>query len=78
MRIFRGLFLAGFELFENSQRVGGCQGRARRETRQWKQEPEQNFWVNGYTDARSAKKRLDEEYAEYKSILTELGPAKIK
>ena len=46
-------------------------------TEEWKQEFEQNFWVNGYTDACSAKKRLDEEYAEYKSILTEVGLAKI-
>jgi tripartite-type tricarboxylate transporter receptor subunit TctC len=47
-------------------------------TEEWKQDLEQNFWVNGYADARSAKKRLDEEYAEYKSILTEIGLAKIK
>lgn len=47
-------------------------------TEEWKQELEQNFWVNGYTDARSAKKRLDEEYVEYKSVLTEVGLAKIK
>ncbi|MGE0557602.1 MAG: tripartite tricarboxylate transporter substrate binding protein [Burkholderiales bacterium] len=47
-------------------------------TDEWKKSLEENFWVNGYVNARSAKKRLDDEYAEYKSVLTEVGLAKIK
>ena len=35
-----------------------------------------NLWENAYADAKGARKRLDEEYAEYKAILTELGVAK--
>jgi hypothetical protein len=35
-----------------------------------------NFWENNDADAKGAIKWLDEEYAEYKAILTELGAAK--
>jgi putative tricarboxylic transport membrane protein len=45
-------------------------------TEDWKKDLEDNFWVNNYADAKGASKRLDEEYAEYKAILTELGVAK--
>ncbi len=43
---------------------------------EWKKDLADNYWDEGYADARGAKKRLDEEYAEYKAILTELGAAK--
>jgi putative tricarboxylic transport membrane protein len=45
-------------------------------TADWKKDLQDNFWEEGYADARTARKRLDEEYAEYKAILTELGAAK--
>jgi tripartite-type tricarboxylate transporter receptor subunit TctC len=48
------------------------------QTDEWKQDLEANFWVNGYVGAQAARKRLDDEYAEYKAVLTELGLAKIK
>lgn len=47
-------------------------------TDDWKKELQDNFWVNGYVNAQAAKKRLDEEFAEYKLILTEIGLAKTK
>ncbi|HET7595340.1 MAG TPA: tripartite tricarboxylate transporter substrate binding protein [Burkholderiales bacterium] len=47
-------------------------------TEEWQKDLEANFWVNGYANAQAARKRLDEEYAEYKAVLTELGLAKIK
>jgi putative tricarboxylic transport membrane protein len=45
-------------------------------TDEWKKDLVDNFWDEGYADAKSARRRLDEEYAEYKAILTELGVAK--
>lgn len=45
-------------------------------TDEWKKDLVDNYWDEGYADARGAKKRLDEEYAEYQAILTELGAAK--
>ena len=45
-------------------------------TDDWKKEIEENFWENVYADSRGTKKRLDEEYAEYKAMLGELGYAK--
>jgi putative tricarboxylic transport membrane protein len=45
-------------------------------TDDWKKDLQENFWEDGYADAKLARKRLDEEYAEYKVILTELGVAK--
>ena len=45
-------------------------------TADWKKDLQDNFWDEGYADAKTARKRLDEEYAEYKAILTELGAAK--
>lgn len=47
-------------------------------TEEWKKELEENFWVDGYVNAQAAKKRLDEEYEEYKTVLTEVGLARIK
>lgn len=47
-------------------------------TKEWKQDLERNFWVNNYTGSAGTKTRLDEEYAEYKAILTEVGLAKVK
>jgi len=48
------------------------------QTDEWKKDLEENFWVSGYAGAKVTSKRLDEEYAEYKAVLTELGLAKIK
>jgi len=45
-------------------------------TEEWKKEMEENFWVNGYANARDARRRLDEEFEEYRLILTEIGMAK--
>jgi putative tricarboxylic transport membrane protein len=45
-------------------------------TDDWKKDLVDNYWDEGYADSRGAKKRLDEEYAEYKAILTELSAAK--
>src|SRR5262249_34000016 len=47
-------------------------------TEDWKKELQENFWDEGYAGSKSARKRMDEEYAEYKAILTELGAAKVK
>jgi putative tricarboxylic transport membrane protein len=45
-------------------------------TEEWKKDLDANFWDDAYANAKGASKRLDEEYAEYKAILTELGVAK--
>ena len=45
-------------------------------TEDWKKDLADNFWDEGYADAKATRKRLDDEYAEYKVILTELGVAK--
>jgi tripartite-type tricarboxylate transporter receptor subunit TctC len=45
-------------------------------TEDWKKDLDANFWDDAYANAKGASKRLDEEYAEYKAILTELGVAK--
>ena len=45
-------------------------------TDDWKKELDENFWENVYADSRGTKKRLDEEYGEYKAMLGELGYAK--
>ena len=45
-------------------------------TEDWKKDLQDNFWENGYADARATRKILEEEYAEYKVILNELGAAK--
>jgi putative tricarboxylic transport membrane protein len=45
-------------------------------TEDWKKDLQENFWDEGYLDARASRKRLDDEYAEFKSILTELGVSK--
>lgn len=47
-------------------------------TEEWKKELEENFWVNGYANAQNARRRLDEEFEEYKAVLTEIGLAKLK
>jgi len=47
-------------------------------TEEWKKDLADNFWDEGYADSKGARKRLDEEYAEYKAILTDLGAAKVK
>ncbi|MDB5923841.1 MAG: hypothetical protein JWN13_2777 [Betaproteobacteria bacterium] len=38
--------------------------------------PAGKFLERRYADAKSTRRRLDHEYAEYKAILTELGVAK--
>jgi putative tricarboxylic transport membrane protein len=48
------------------------------QTPEWKQDLEENFWVNAYTSPAETRRRLDSEYAEIKQTLTELGMAKIK
>jgi putative tricarboxylic transport membrane protein len=45
-------------------------------TDEWKKDLEENYWENSYADSKGAKKRLDEEYAEFKAVLGELGYAK--
>jgi putative tricarboxylic transport membrane protein len=45
-------------------------------TDDWKKDLVDNFWDEGYADSRGARKRLDEEFAEYQAILIELGAAK--
>jgi putative tricarboxylic transport membrane protein len=45
-------------------------------TEDWKKDLVDNFWDEGYADSGGARKRLDEEFAEYKAILIELGAAK--
>ena len=46
------------------------------ETEDWKTEMQENYWANIYAGAVESKRRMDEEYAEQKQILTELGMAK--
>ena len=48
------------------------------QTPEWKQDLEDNFWVNAYTSAAETRRRLDREYAEIKQAMTELGMAKVK
>ena len=45
-------------------------------TDEWKKDLIDNYWDEGYADAKTARKRYDEEYAEFKAILQELGAAK--
>jgi putative tricarboxylic transport membrane protein len=48
------------------------------QTPEWKQDLENNFWVDGYTSAAETRRRLDLEYAEIKQAMNELGMAKGK
>lgn len=48
------------------------------QTPEWKQDLEDNFWVNAYASAAETRRRLDGEYAEIKQTMSELGMAKIK
>ena len=48
------------------------------QTPEWKQDLEDNFWVNGYTSAAETRRRLDREYAQIKQAMSELGMAKVK
>ena len=45
-------------------------------TDEWKKDLQDNYWDEGYADAKTARKRYDEEYVEFKAILQELGAAK--
>lgn len=45
-------------------------------TEDWKQELQQNYWVDIYTSAAESRRWLDAEYAETRQLLTELGMAK--
>ncbi len=46
------------------------------QTEEWKQELQENYWENSYVGAAQVKRRLDEEYAELKQILIDLGMVK--
>lgn len=46
------------------------------QTAEWKQDLEDNFWVNAYVTAAETKRRLDREYADIKAVMSELGMAK--
>jgi putative tricarboxylic transport membrane protein len=46
------------------------------ETEEWKKEVQDNYWENTYVGASETRRRLDQEYAELKQILTDLGMAK--
>jgi len=48
------------------------------QTPEWKKDLDDNFWVDAYTSPAETRKRLDEEYAEIKQSMTELGMAKGK
>jgi len=46
------------------------------QTDAWKKELSGNFWEDSYADSKGTRRRLDEEYTEYKAMLGELGYAK--
>ena len=48
------------------------------QTAEWKQDLEDNFWVNAYTSAAETRRRLDREYADIRQVMSELGVAKVK
>lgn len=48
------------------------------QTPEWKQDLEDNLWVNAYTSADETRRRLDREYAEIKQVMSELGMAKMQ
>ena len=48
------------------------------QTPEWRQDLEDNFWVNAYTSAAETRRRLDREYAEIRHAMSELGMAKMK
>ena len=64
----------------SAQQVAFWEGlmRAISQTPEWKQDLQDNFWVNAYTGAAETKRRLDHEYTEIKQVMTELGVAKVK
>ena len=45
-------------------------------TDEWKQELDKNFWHGSQLSARESREYLDQQYAEFNQILTELGMAK--
>ena len=46
------------------------------QTEDWKTEVQENYWANIYAGAAESRRRMDEEYAEQKQLLVELGMAK--
>jgi putative tricarboxylic transport membrane protein len=48
------------------------------QTPEWKQDLEENFWVNAYTSAAETRRRLDREYADIRQVMGELGMAKAR
>ena len=44
-------------------------------TEEWKKDLEENLWVDQYMNSRDSKIFLDKQYADIKSILTDLGLA---
>jgi putative tricarboxylic transport membrane protein len=45
-------------------------------TEDWKKDLDSNLWVNHYMNSRDSKVFLDQQYADIKDILTDLGLAK--
>jgi putative tricarboxylic transport membrane protein len=48
------------------------------QTPEWKQDLDNNFWVDAYANAADTRTRLDREYAEIKQAMSALGMAKVK
>lgn len=46
------------------------------ETPEWKSDSEKNYWTDEYVTGAALKKLLDQDYAESRAVLTELGLAK--
>ncbi len=46
------------------------------ESPEWKTELERNYWTDDFATGATLKKNIDEEYAESKAVLTELGLVK--
>ena len=46
------------------------------ETPEWKSDSEKNYWTDEYVAGAGLKKLLDQDYAESRAVLTELGLAK--
>jgi len=45
-------------------------------TEEWKSDLERNVWENAYRGSRDTRRYLDAQYAELKSVLTDMGFAK--
>ena len=47
------------------------------QTEDWKKDLEENFWVDAYAPAAQARQVFDREFQEFRTILTDLGMAKL-